>query len=123
MGADDYVVKPFSPNELVARIRAALRRRTTSEPAVPYVVGDLTIDYAERLVTIRGIPVDLTAIQYRLLVELSINAGRVLTYEHLLRRVWRSDGDGTCAHAHRNQRHGPQAGRRRGQPDLHIHRA
>ena len=94
MGAEDYVVKPFSPTELVARIRAALRRRTTSEPAVPYVVGDLTIDYAERLVTIRGNPVDLTAIQYRLLVELSTNAGRVLTYEHLLRRVWRSDGEG-----------------------------
>ena len=94
MGADDYVVKPFSPTELVARIRAALRRRTTSEPTVPYVVGDLTIDYAERLVTMRGNPVDLTAIQYRLLVELSTNAGRVLTYEHLLRRIWRSDGDG-----------------------------
>ena len=50
--ADDYVVKPFSPTELVARIRAALRRRTTSEPSIPYVVGDLTIDYVERLVTL-----------------------------------------------------------------------
>ena len=94
MGADDYVVKPFSPTELVARVRAALRRRTTSEPSIPYVVGDLTIDYTERLVTLGGSPIDLTAIQYRLLVELSVNAGRVLTYEHLLRRVWRSDGDG-----------------------------
>ena len=93
MGADDYVVKPFSPTELVARIKAALRRRTLSEPAVPYVLGDLTIDYAERLVTLAGKPIDLTAIQYRLLVELSGNAGRVLTYEHLLRRVWNSDGD------------------------------
>ena len=93
MGADDYVVKPFSPTELVARIRAAMRRRTTSEPSIPYVVGDLTIDYAERLVTLGGSPIDLTAIQYRLLVELSVNAGRVLTYEHLLRRVWGSDGD------------------------------
>ena len=93
MGADDYVVKPFSPTELVARIRAALRRRTTSEPSIPYVVGDLTVDYAERLVTLGGSPIDLTAIQYRLLVELSANAGRVLTYEHLLRRVWGSDGD------------------------------
>ena len=92
MGADDYVVKPFSPTELVARIRAALRRRTTSEPPVPYVVGDLTIDYAERLVTVRGVPVSLTAIEYRLLVELSANPGRVLTYEHLLRRVWGSEG-------------------------------
>ncbi len=93
MGADDYVVKPFSPTELVARIRAALRRRTTSEPSVPFVVGDLTIDYAERLVTLAGSPVSLTAIEYRMLVELSANAGRVLTYEHLLRRVWGSEGD------------------------------
>ena len=93
MGADDYVVKPFSPTELVARISAALRRRTTSEPAVPYVVGALRIDYTERLVTLGGSPIDLTAIQYRLLVELSANAGRVLTYEHLLRRVWGSHGD------------------------------
>ena len=93
MGADDYVVKPFSPTELVARIRAALRRRTTSEPSTPYVVGDLTIDYTERRVTLGGIPIDFTAIQYRLLVELAANAGRVLTYEHLLRRVWGSDGD------------------------------
>ena len=93
MGADDYVVKPFSPTELVARIKAALRKRTLSEPAVPYVLGDLTIDYAERLVTLAGKPIDLTAIQYRLIVELSVNAGRVLTYEHLLRRVWGSDGD------------------------------
>ena len=93
MGADDYVVKPFSPTELVARIKAALRKRTLSEPAVPYVLADLTINYAERLVTLAGKPVDLTAIQYRLLVELSVNAGRVLTYEHLLRRVWGTDGD------------------------------
>ena len=94
MGADDYVVKPFSPTELVARIKAALRRRTTSEPPVPYVVGDLTIDYAERLVTLGDIPLTLTPIEYRLLVELSANAGRVVTYEHLLRRVWGSEGHG-----------------------------
>ena len=93
MGADDYVVKPFSPTELVARIGAALRRRTTSEPPVPFVMGDLTIDYAERLVTLRGSPVSLTAIQYRMLVELSANRGRVLTYAHLLRRVWGSEDD------------------------------
>ena len=51
------------------------------------MVADLTIDYAERLVTLASNPVSLTALQYRLLVELSMNAGRVLTYEHLLRRV------------------------------------
>ena len=93
MGADDYVVKPFSPTELVARIRAALRRRMTSEPSVLYVVGDLTINYTERLPTLRGIPVSLTPIEYRLRVELSANAERVLTYEHLLRLVWGSEGD------------------------------
>lgn len=60
---------------------------------MPYVSGNLVIDYAERLVTLRGSPVTLTAIEYRLLVELSANAGRVLTYEHLLRRVWGTDGD------------------------------
>ena len=94
MGADDYVVKPFSPTELVARIGASLRRRATSEPSVPYVWLDLTIDYTERLVTLRGNPVELTAIQYRLLAELSMNAGRVVTYENILRRVWGTFGDG-----------------------------
>ena len=94
-GAVDYVVKPFSPTELAARIRAALRKREVSEPAEPYVLGDLTIDYAERGVTLAGRPVELMAIEYRMLAELSANAGRVLTYEHLLQRVWdeRSSGD------------------------------
>lgn len=91
MGADDYVVKPFSPTELVARVKAALRRRATPEPSLPYVLRDLTIDYSERRVRLRGNPVDLTAMQYQLLVELSVNAGRVLTYEQLLRRVWHSE--------------------------------
>ena len=93
MGADDYVVKPFSPTELVARIKAALRRRTTAEPPVPYVRGDLTINYVERAVTLAGVPVDLTAIQYRLLAELSANGGRILSYEHLLRTVWETERD------------------------------
>ena len=93
MGAVDYIVKPFSPTELAARIRAALRRRETPEPAAPYVLGDLTIDYAQRRVTLAGRPVQLTHIEYRALAELASNAGRVVTYEHLLRRVWRLDGD------------------------------
>ena len=70
------------------RIRAALRRREVSEPSEPYALGDLTIDYAERVVTFAGRPVELMAIEYRMLFELSANAGRVLTYEHLLQRVW-----------------------------------
>ena len=97
-GADDYVVKPFSPMELVARIKAALRKREApewAEPSEPYVFGDLTVDYAERRVTLAGRPVQLTAIEYGLLFELSANAGRVLTYDRLLRRVWglRRSGD------------------------------
>ena len=88
MGAVDYVVKPFSPTELAARIRAALRRRETSEPSEPYVLGDLTINYDERTVTLSDRLVHLVALEYRMLVELSANAGRVLTYEHLLERVW-----------------------------------
>ena len=87
-GAADYVVKPFSPTELSARFRAALRRREAPKPSEPFVLGDLTIDYDERRVTLAGRPVELTAIEYRTLAELSANAGRVLTYEHLLRRVW-----------------------------------
>ncbi|MDE2938913.1 MAG: ATP-binding protein [Chloroflexota bacterium] len=88
LGAADYVVKPFSPTELAARIRATLRRRAVSEPAEPYVLGDLTVDYAGRRVTLAGRPLHLTPTEYRLLAELSANAGRVLTYERLLNRVW-----------------------------------
>ena len=89
------MVKPFSPSELAARIRAALRKRALSEPSEPYVLGDLTIDYGERSVTFAGRPVELMAIWYRMLAELSTKAGRVLTYEHLLQRVWgeKSSGD------------------------------
>ena len=88
LGAEDYVVKPFSPTELAARIRAALRRRAVSEPLEPYALGELAIDYAGRRVTLAGSPVHLTPIEYRLLAELSGSAGRVLTYRHLLERVW-----------------------------------
>jgi signal transduction histidine kinase/DNA-binding response OmpR family regulator len=94
MGAADYVVKPFSETELAARIRAALRRRAAAEPAEPYVLEDLTIDYAARRVTLAGEVLHLTATEYGLLAELSANAGRVLTYEQLLERVWGEKGDG-----------------------------
>ena len=95
MGAVDYVVKPFSPTELEARIRTALRQRVASGPPEPYMHGALTIDYAERSVTLGGRPVPLVAMEYRMLAELSANAGRVLTYDQLLERVWgkKSTGD------------------------------
>ena len=90
-GADDYIVKPFSPNELLARIDAVLRR--TSAPGrtrahEPYVLGDLMIDYEERRVTVAGRAVQLTSTEYNLLSDLSSNAGRVLTHDQLLQRVW-----------------------------------
>ena len=90
-GAVDYVVKPFSPTELAARIKAALRNRAApelAEPAEPYVRADLRIDYPQRRVTMAGRPVVLTVIEYRMLVDLTVNAGRTLTHRHLLQRVW-----------------------------------
>ena len=91
MGATDYVVKPFSPTELAARIRAALRRLGEpfqGEPSGPYATGVLSIDYAERLVTVAGDPLDLTATEYSVLYELAVHAPRVLTHSMLLQRVW-----------------------------------
>ena len=93
MGAVDYVVKPFSPTELAARIKAALRRRVTAEPKEPYVLGDLTIDYRRRMVTLAGQRVQLTPTEYGMLAELSARAGRAVTYGHLLERVWGERGD------------------------------
>ena len=96
-GAVDYMVKPFSPTELVARVRSAMRRQLApvqDEPPEPFVLGDLTINYAERRVSLAGQPVHLTATEHDLLVELSVNAGRVLTHDHLLQRVWGADHTG-----------------------------
>ena len=84
-GASDYIVKPFSPTELTARIRAVLRRRADPEP---FVLGDLAIDHDRRQVTVAGREVELTATEYELLRALSQGAGRVATYETLLNRVW-----------------------------------
>ena len=91
MGAADYLVKPFSPTELAARIRAALRKQLEpfqEEPSAPYDDGGLAIDYARRRVTLDGEPVELTATEYALLYELSVHAPRVLTHSMLLQRVW-----------------------------------
>ena len=96
MGAVDYVVKPFSPTELAARIRSVLRRRTThgwaSSP--PYSLGELDIDYGERRVTLAGCQVQLTATEYEVLRHLSTAAGRVLTHDQLLQWVWSPESKG-----------------------------
>ena len=91
LGASDYVVKPFSPTELVARIRAALRKGAVARHPEPFSLGDVTIDYMERIVTVAGRPIQLTPTEYKLLSELSTNAGRVLTHDQVLQRVWGQD--------------------------------
>jgi two-component system KDP operon response regulator KdpE len=87
-GADDYVTKPFSVLELLARVRAARRYRTAPDDAPVLESGSLRIDIARRRVSVRGIAVSLTPIEYRLLSTLARHAGRVLTHEFLLREVW-----------------------------------
>ena len=84
-GAADYLVKPFSPTELTARIRVALRKRVEPQP---FTLGDLAIQYEQRRVTVAGHPVRLTATEYELLRILSVNPGRVLTYDSLVRQMW-----------------------------------
>ena len=90
-GAVDYVVKPFSATELTARVRAALRRRAEMEP---FMLGDLAIRYEQREVTVADRPVQLTATEYELLRILSVNAGRVVTYDSLIRQVWNGPDSG-----------------------------
>lgn len=90
LGADDYITKPFSHLELLARVRAVLRRAQSLPLAheKPFVSGDLTVDFVRREVTRHGEPVSLTATEYRLLYHLVRNAGQVLPHETLLARVW-----------------------------------
>ena len=91
LGAADYVVKPFSPTELVARLKAALRKGAVRRQPEPFSLGDVSIDYMERIVTVADRLIQLTPTEYKLLYELSTNAGRVLTHDQLLQRVWGED--------------------------------
>ena len=91
MGADDYVTKPFAPSELLARIEAALRRRSLpgiSDSRPPFKVKDLEINFAERRVILGGKEISLSATEYKLLYELATHSGLVLTFDQILRRVW-----------------------------------
>lgn len=91
-GADDYITKPFGSEELLARIRTALRHSTRAEQAVTqdpaYSRDGLVIDFDRRLVTLDGADIHLTQIEYKLVSILAKNAGKVLTYDYLLKEIW-----------------------------------
>ena len=98
IGADDYVTKPFSADEVLARVEAVLRRVEAGRPdRASADLGDLHIDYAQHRVSIDGRDVDLTPGEYRLLERLALNAGRVVVQEELLRRVWGEGFEGDTA--------------------------
>ncbi len=93
MGADDYISKPFGTSELLARIRTALRHQAKLDsgedlPKSSYSVGDLTVDFARRQVTVAGQVVHLTQIEYRIVELIARRPGRVLTYDYIISRIW-----------------------------------
>ena len=89
MGVDDYLTKPFGTAELLARIRTALRHsQKTANENTRYEVGDLMIDFERRLVKVKDQDVHLTQIEYKLVSLLAQNAGRVLTYETIISKIW-----------------------------------
>ncbi|MFO0681491.1 MAG: response regulator [Sandaracinus sp.] len=97
-GADDYLTKPFGVNELLARMRVALRHRTGADPATGLLdLGELQIDVPRHEVHVRGELVHLTPIEFKLLLVLATHAGKVLTHRQILREVW---GPNATEHTH-----------------------
>jgi two-component system response regulator VicR len=97
LGADDYVVKPFSVRELMARVKNVLRRNTPSQPdygGIPVRVGELRIDPTRHEVTLGPVSLELTALEFELLSTLARHAGQVLSRERLLEKVWGYDYHG-----------------------------
>lgn len=88
LGADDYVTKPFYPNELTARIRTALRHSRVSIAGKTYKALNLEIDFDKRTIHLENRRIHLTQIEYQLLSLLAQNSGRVLTYNAIIRRIW-----------------------------------
>ena len=96
LGADDYLTKPFGVGELLGRVKAVLRRSHWSEPAAPaerFTRGDITLDISRHEVTVRGHPVELTPIEFSLLLYLIRHAGKVLSHRDILQNVWGQEYD------------------------------
>lgn len=97
IGADDYIVKPFSSRELVARVKTILRRTRVTQPPVPatrLTFGELSIDIEWRKLEVRGAKVELTATEFNLLAFLAANPGRAFTRAQLIKNVWGYDSEG-----------------------------